>query len=251
VELCNASALKKRARFVPQSLLNLMTPDLVVPDSGAFATVWDEHWGISAPQLVGFQMYDGMTMPKATMFHRIRQLTFIRSKVHSIRELDADTQQRFTSNVLLIERQINAIVNRPGANGNAGSMPIRCMPFYSSALLFVYLALREVPISSSILDNFITRLRTALDILEPEKIWRDFPPGFLLWILFMGGWAAQGHPDRPWYSYYVAWLSTRMRLGFWEQAKDLLTQYCFVDSLCEIACRMLWDEARCVNSVQP
>lgn len=228
-----------------------MTPNLVVPDTDAFATIWDEQWGISAPQLTGFQMYDGMTMLKATMFHRIKQLTFIRSKVLLIRELDTDTQQRFTRNVLLIERQINAIVNRPGAKGNTGSLPIRCMPFYSSALLFVYLALREVPISSSILDNFITRLRTALGILEPERIWRDFPPSFLLWVLFIGGWAAEGRLDRPWYLSYVAWLSTQMQLEFWGEAKGVLTQYCFVDSLCEIPCRMLWDEAKRMNSVQP
>ena len=221
-----------------------MTPGVISPNPDVFTAIWDQQWGISVPQIITSRLYDEMSVPKATILHRIRHLSFIRSKVQSIRELDNDTLQRFTSNVLLVERQINVIVNWPGASGNAGPLPIRCMPFYSSSLLFVYLVFREVPITSSILDNFVTRLRTALVILKPERVWQEFSPVFLLWVLFIGGWAAEGRLDRHWYSIHVAWLSAQMELESWDQARSILTEYCFVDFICENPCRKLWDDAR-------
>ena len=224
-----------------------MAPELVVPDSNAFAAVWSQQWGIQATEPLTFQCYDRLTMTKATILHRIRQLLFIRSKVQSIRELDADTQQRFTNNVLLIERQINAAIHWPAAIGETGSIPMRCMPFYSSALLFVYIVLRELPTTSSILDNFITRLKTALSYLKVENFWRESPHGFLLWVLFIGGWAAEGRPDRSWYSTQLAWLSMKMKVEMWEHAKSLLTEYVFMNYLCERPCRKLWDESRLMS----
>ncbi|KIM95881.1 hypothetical protein OIDMADRAFT_58972 [Oidiodendron maius Zn] len=244
VELCNASALKRRARFIPQNLLNLMAPNLTVPDSPVFTAVWNRQWGFLGPEIVPFRLYDGMNILRATMFHRIRELSYIRAKVQSVGELATVSQQQFTNKVLLIERQINAIVNQPAADGKSSSMPMRCMPFYSSTLLFVYLVLRGIPTTSSILGNFITRLRTALSFLKRENNWQEIPHGFLLWMLFIGGWAAEGRQDRSWYSDHIAWLGTQMKLEFWEQAKNVISEYAYVDSICERPGRKLWGESK-------
>ena len=224
-----------------------MAPELVVPDSNAFAAVWSQHWGIQATETLSFQRYNGMGMTMATILNRISQLLLIRSKVQTIRELDTDTQQRFTTKVLLIERHINAAIHWPTAIGEIGFIPTLCMPFYSSALLFVYLVLRELPTTSSILDNFVTRLKTALSYLKVEKFWRESPHGFLLWVLFIGGWAAEGRSDRSWYSTQLAWLSMRMKVEMWEHAKSLLNEYAFMNCLCDRPCRELWDESRLMS----
>ena len=221
-----------------------MAPNLTVPDSPVFTAVWNQQWGFLGPEIVPFRLYDGMNMLRATMFHRIRELSYIRAKVQSVGEFATVSQQQFTNKVLLIERQINAIVNQPAADGKSSSMPMRCMPFYSSTLLFVYLVLREIPTTSSILDNFITRLRTALSYLKRENNWQEIPHGFLLWMLFIGGWAAEGRQHRSWYSDHIAWLGTEMKLEFWEQAKNVISEYACVDSICDRPGRKLWGESK-------
>ncbi|RFU25568.1 hypothetical protein B7463_g10762, partial [Scytalidium lignicola] len=97
VDLSNASALRLRARFTPQNMSSLTAPELAFPGPEAPFEKLAQQWDIPGLESIGFRVYDGLTMPKATIFHRIRQLSFIRSKVQSMRDLDLVTQQRFTN----------------------------------------------------------------------------------------------------------------------------------------------------------
>lgn len=112
-------------------------------------------------------------------------------------------------------------------------MPFRCMPLYTSALAFIYVVLREVPITSSILDNFVMRLKRALDFVGVENFTRHFSPEYLLWLLFLGSWIAQGREDWHWYHSKLVWLIGRFGFRHWDQIKGILAEYCFVASVCE------------------
>lgn len=223
---------------------SLLAPEVSLLDTDAPSEDWCEHWGISGLESIRFRAYDGLSSLKLTIFHRIRQLSFIRSKADSIRDLPPVAQQRFTNEVLLLERQINEIVHSPGVCNLDPLARLGCVPFYSSVLLFIYLTLRELPINSSILDNFVTRLRSAVERLRSADSQRQFPPQLLLWILFIGGWAADGRSDRTWYSQNIACLAEEMNVQTWEQAKNMLAEYIFAVPLCERPCKLLWDESR-------
>lgn len=237
MELSNASAVKQKSRFVPQDLLSRETYELTGADSEAFSTAWNRQWGALVPKMVAFQFYNGMTVAGANMFHRLRQLSSVRSQVRSIRDLDANTLYCFTNNVLLLERHINIIVNWPSP------MPRQC-PLYASSLAFIYTVFRDVPTTSSILDNFVVRLKRALGDVGVENFCRQFSPESLLWLLFVGSWIAQGRPDRQWYYSTLSWLTDRLGFRRWEQVKAVLVGYCFVESVCEEPYRKLLEESR-------
>jgi hypothetical protein len=242
VDLSNASAVKKKSRFVPQDLLSRETYEITSAASDAFTTSWNQQWSALFPKPVTFQIYNGMTLTEATIFHRLRQLSFIRSQVPSIQDLDANALRCFTRNVLLIERHINVIVN--WRNPQDSSLPLRCMPFYTSTLAFIYVVFREIPNTSSILGNFLIRLRISLGAIGLENFCEQFSPEFLLWLLFIGSWVAEGRSDRPWYLRALAWLTRRSGFCNWEQAKVALSGYCLVESVCEQPYRKLLEESR-------
>lgn len=247
VDLCNASASRLQAQFVSENILSLAEPVRAFSDSDGSCQTWASQWDIPSYKIVTLRSYDGLSVSKATIFHRIQQISYIRATVQSIRQLDADLLQSFTAEVLAIERQINAIVHCSGANKFGANVEVTCVPFFSSVLLYLYLALRELPPRSSILDNFLRRLRSAWEQLISDGLWREVPPGLLLWILFIGGWAAQGRSDRSWFTSNIAWLTKKMELKKWTDTKNLLTEYIFIESFCERPCKALWNELGSVD----
>jgi hypothetical protein len=240
-ELSNASAARRRSRLVPQDLLSRDTYELASAGSMIFNSEWVRQWGDMAPR-IEYNSYRGMTSAAAAIFHRIRQLSHIRAHVKRVQDLELETLYRFTRNVSILERHINTIVNWPSPEDDP--QPARCMPLYSSALIFIYAIFRDLPASSPILSPFTMRLRNALETLGLESFCEQVSEDFLLWMLFLGSWVTAGRDEHDWYISALRWLTKRLRISSWTQVKLRLSRYCFVESVYGEAYRNMWDESK-------
>ena len=172
--------------------------------------------------------------------HGLRQLSHIRAQFQSIRDVDADTLYCFTKNVSLLERHINTIINWDAVRDCL--QPQQCMPLYGSSLAFIYVALRDIPATSPILDKFTARFKRVLDGMGLETFYQHFTPEFFLWVLFLMTWIAQGRQDQLWYFNAMAWLTRQLGLSVWAQTKEVLAGYCMVEAVCEAPYRRIWVE---------
>jgi len=71
------------------------------------------------------------------------------------------------------------------------------------------------------------------DFLKPE---------LLFWILFVGGCASEGRPERDWFREQLEF--SRGKLGLWsrEEAKEMLKQFAWVERWNDEQYNVLWDE---------
>jgi hypothetical protein len=238
VELSNASAARRRSSLVPQDLLSRDSYELASAGSMIFSAKWIQQWEALAPTNVEFRAYPGMTSAGAAIFHRLRQLSHIRSKVKYVRDFDAKVLYCFTKNVSILERHINTIVNWPAPDCHP--QPALCMPVYSATLAFVYAVFRDLPVSSPILSPFATRLRNALDAVGLERFGQAIAHEFLLWILFLGSWISLGRDEHCWFKSALKTLTSRFHITSWLQAKLFLSELCLVESVCEIPYQRIW-----------
>jgi hypothetical protein len=240
-ELSNASAARRRSRLVPQDLLSRDTYELATAGSMIFNTDWVTQWGVLAPR-IEYNSYRGMTSAAAAIFHRLRQLAHIRGQVKCVQDLESENLYRFTKNVSILERHINTIVNWPSPEDDP--QPARCMPLYSSALIFIYAVFRDLPASSPILFPFTIRLKNALEMLGLQSFCEQVSDDFLLWMLFLGSWTTCGRDEHTWYISGIRWLTKRLPLTSWAQVERRLSEYCFVEPICGEPYRSTWDESK-------
>lgn len=80
-------------------------------------------------------------------------------------------------------------------------------------------------------------------ILEDQSL---LPSSYsiLLWALTMGGIAADGGPERKWYTIALANIMCQYQVDDWKEMKGSLNAILWLDSACDMAGRELWNEAR-------
>lgn len=66
----------------------------------------------------------------------------------------------------------------------------------------------------------------------------------LLWALIMGGIAADGGPERAWYTIALANIMGHCQVADWKDLKHSLKVILWLDGACDMAGRELWSEAR-------
>lgn len=66
----------------------------------------------------------------------------------------------------------------------------------------------------------------------------------LLWALTMGGIAADGGPERKWYTIALANIMGQYHVDDWKDLKASLKAILWLDSVCDMAGRELWSEVR-------
>jgi hypothetical protein len=67
-------------------------------------------------------------------------------------------------------------------------------------------------------------------------------PELLLWVLFIGSEGAKGHPSRTWYLSRLANVGQYLMLSSWEDARDLLKGFFYVDRVVATPLEQLWNE---------
>ncbi|PVH81411.1 hypothetical protein DL98DRAFT_514783 [Cadophora sp. DSE1049] len=206
----------------------------------------------------------------AYIFHRVRQLSSLASQIHACNpksEATEELRQQFTQGMLLLEGQINASiwslarnnVRQHGSSTQAradDSVRACTRTWHATCLLYIHLFLRRAHPGpkSIVISKVATRVKYSLRILSETELWVSFPKPFLLWVLCIVGVAESGvgqlpvyggdtSGDKIWLLQILGKLRGAMGLGSWEEAKAIVTQFAWVEHLCNAPCRTFWENS--------
>jgi hypothetical protein len=108
--------------------------------------------------------------------------------------------------------------------------------------IFLCLYLRELPLSSPVFDYLLDCLVRALAETNSERNIQWYPPRFLLWLLFIGGAAAEDRARRAWFIEQIPAVQAQLRLETWDEVIAVLSKFPFV-SACYQSFQKLWEES--------
>ncbi|KAK0099539.1 hypothetical protein ONS95_000264 [Cadophora gregata] len=106
---------------------------------------------------------------------------------------------------------------------------------YSTAVTF------PLPPLTGIFGKLATALKNIMETSKFDPCWQ-LCPKTLLWILVLGGIAASGTKERAWYVQNVEAVSGALKLLEWQDVVDNIEEYLWLESACDTAGRILWDE---------
>lgn len=208
----------------------------------------DAEWGPEFP-LTHIIFYEGMDASTAKLFHRVRQLSALATRLDAMK-LNPVFQRQFTEGMLLLERQVIASVWSMSSNNrrqktDTKAVRICARSWHSTILTYIHMFLRRTHRNSwrVIVDKVAARLRYSIKILTPTELWVDFPSQFLLWVLVIAGAAADGHPDRKWLAGLLSELRGNRGWETWGEALKVLKEYAWVDYLCSEPCKKFFEES--------
>ena len=108
--------------------------------------------------------------------------------------------------------------------------------------LFLHLKtiLRAFPTRAREYQVIIGKLRTYIKMAESTL---HTTPEFHLWILFVGAAASYNNTDQTWFVSKILKVASTSHLRNWDEAKIVLQQFWWVESIYESHCSALWNEA--------
>jgi hypothetical protein len=113
-----------------------------------------------------------------------------------------------------------------------------------TAMIFGVSVIFPIPNTYDILQTLVQGLTASLEVMEIENHSEDCS-GVLLWMLVLGGIAALGKPERPWFVSNLALVGMeRLKLD-WDGVEAILKAFLWLESACGPGARQLWDEAMC------
>jgi hypothetical protein len=181
VDLWDASSNMTPARFRPHEQL-VSHPTL--EEEEAFNERLHNQWGPEFPNSP-IQEFEGMDEMMTKMFHRVRQLSALATKMHTSKKVEEIYQKQYTNSMLLLERQINVSTWSMAINNirqygsptrpHCPKAVITCVrTWHTTMFLYVYLVLRKTPPNSRIVEKIVARLKYSLVILTEEGLWVIF-----------------------------------------------------------------------------
>ena len=125
------------------------------------------------------------------------------------------------------------------------------VPLKTAAHLYLYLVIREVPLSSALVYRLAQRLQQSLEEQLPGW-WNSNAERqtWLLWMLFIGGIAAAGSIGRWWFVRELG--NTCRMLGIWsgDAFREGLKQVLWQEAWCEDHCMVLWQEVSAFEELE-
>lgn len=199
-----------------------------------------------------------------TMFHCLKQLSVtMPSSTASIAQesewVDRVNVTEFEMHRILetdLSPQINVLGGYPSSLSSAAW---RAYPI--SGTIFLCLMLRGLSINSNVFDYLVNSLVNAFqetvaasqneeyeykyeDEYEQEDDDDDtdrYPPNILLWLLFVGGAAAEGRQYRQWFLGQISRRLSELRLDSWQETRAALKVFPYIDE-CDGYFRKIWEE---------
>jgi len=111
-----------------------------------------------------------------------------------------------------------------------------------AALIYVHLSLRGVAVSSVVIDRLASRLKSRLELFRDLVAAWHVAPRILTWILVTGAIASLDRPERSWFVPHLADLCEAFGLRYWEDLKEWLRSFLFLESGNEGRIRKVWEE---------
>ncbi|ETI20302.1 hypothetical protein G647_08336 [Cladophialophora carrionii CBS 160.54] len=111
------------------------------------------------------------------------------------------------------------------------------------ALLIFWFSNYQVTAPDSALNRTLTaQLKTALQSSDLKGLWG---PHFdlLTWVLMLGAFISAGQRERPWFVLNLAKVSKVLRLRGWDELREMLLKFYYLDRIYAKGMRDIWDEA--------
>lgn len=101
-----------------------------------------------------------------------------------------------------------------------------------------------LPVETSPFSTLIKLLQAELQRRSIFKSSWDTPDvvKVLIWALMLGGIAAKGYPERPWFVDILRKVVVHSGLCRWQDLKQVLELMVWLDIACDCAGKQLWDE---------
>jgi hypothetical protein len=109
-----------------------------------------------------------------------------------------------------------------------------------TAMIFSIAVIFPIPSTYDVLQTLVRGLITSLEVTDIESYSVDCTR-VLLWVLVLGGIAALGKPERPWFVSNLVLFAERSKLD-WDGAEAILKTFLWLESACSPGGRQLWDE---------
>ncbi|KAI1114778.1 hypothetical protein F5Y14DRAFT_412790 [Nemania sp. NC0429] len=110
---------------------------------------------------------------------------------------------------------------------------IACLLYVNTSLVRAYQP------SAAIIRNLVTALREMLGSIDETDSWARCPD-VLLWVLAIGAHCSR-QQDGEWFFVDCLWqTATLLDLHTWEDARDLLARYLFVDEIYQETLEVIW-----------
>lgn len=239
MDLSNATATREKPHFLPFEAPALYSKYC---DSEALWKYCDSQWNEKILVDLPVKSYQGLDVVENRLFHRLRQLTILAASNPTM--TSGPNQQTYANSVLLLERQIGvAVQERLAFKKRFGAVtfsPPTCL-FYIPALIFCYMILRPMPVRSSIYEPLVVRMKNHIEHLAPRQLFDRFPPEFWFWALMFVGAASMGRPQQAYFQCLITQLCNLLEIRSWENAKVIMTEFAWADSICEKLCKAFWD----------
>ncbi|KAH7327330.1 fungal-specific transcription factor domain-containing protein [Rhexocercosporidium sp. MPI-PUGE-AT-0058] len=268
VDVSHASANLTRPRFLSIQANCPIPPKATLDDEIRLLDVLNSQYPSTFPSSP-VTIYEGMDGITAYIFHRVRQLSSLASQIKAYNpraEATEDLRQQYTQGMLLLEGQVNASIwslirnnvrqygsaTQPRADDTVRSCT---RTWHGTCLLYIHLFLRRAQPGprNVVISKVATRVKYSLRILSETELWVSFPKPFLLWVLCVVGVAESGigqvtatvgiTADRIWLLQMLGKLRGIMGLQSWEEARGIVTQFAWVEHLCDAPSRTLWEDS--------
>ncbi|PGH09684.1 hypothetical protein AJ80_07635 [Polytolypa hystricis UAMH7299] len=100
-----------------------------------------------------------------------------------------------------------------------------------------------LPISTVPFQSLTQQLKEALQESKKRFDWGVEPlPHLLLWVLAVGGIASTNLPERPWFVAVLSRVTAQRGIQSWRALKTYLKGILWLESACDVAGELLWDE---------
>jgi hypothetical protein len=182
------------------------------------------------------------------VFDEIKRLSEI-SEVKPRHCMNEDERRDLSDSLSIIERKSLSFSLTPASKRNqreqspetdAQDLISECCSL--AALIYVHLSLRGVAISSVVIEQLSARLKSRLELFrDPVAAWRA-APRILTWVLVTGAVASLGRDERSWFVPQLADLCQAYGLRHWEDLKEWLRSFLFLESGNEARIRKVWEE---------
>jgi len=215
VDVSHASANLAPPRFLSLQARTPTPPSPTLDDELLLFSDLNSQWPHTLPS-PPITVYEGMDDITAHIFHRVRQLSSLASRIHACSpssESEEELRRQYTQGMLLLEGQVNTSIwslarNNVRQHGSAfqpradDSVRACTRTWHATCLLYIHLFLRRAQPGpkSIIISKVATRVKYSLKILSETELWVSFPKPFLLWVLCIVGAAESGLGQIPMYS---------------------------------------------------
>ncbi|KAH7399808.1 fungal-specific transcription factor domain-containing protein [Cadophora sp. MPI-SDFR-AT-0126] len=121
------------------------------------------------------------------------------------------------------------------------TIQVKTLPLRTAAHIYLWLAIREIPLTSELIHRMVQRLQESL-VGTLSQWWTGTRESmiWLLWILFVGGIAAMGREERMWFVQEMSGICRTLGISDNDTLRNSLYLVLWQEEFCGEKLELLW-----------